>query len=605
MAALVLACLLAYTWGLDQNAWGNPFYAAAAQAGARDWEAFFFGSQDWNNAITIDKLPLSIWPAALSIRFFGLSSWSVLVPEAVMGSATVWLTYASVRRLFPAAVAFTAAVLCASAPVFFLMSRYNNPEPLMGLLIAAGLYFAVRAAEDVRWRWYLLMGASFGLAFLAKQVQGLVPVPAIGLGLLMLGPGHLRGRVARLAAATAAMIVAGGWWVAIVELIPASARPYIGGSIGNSAVELTLDYNGAARLIQLPVGQSAGLATGAAQSTSYDGGLSRLFNGNFAPEIAWLLGTGVVSVVILLVYGRLLGGRLQRAFILMSVIWFVSTWFLISFMGSMVHTYYVYSVAVPMALVVALGLRAAWLRSDLLIGRLFGTFLIAATAFMGVRIMQYSDVWGWWGPAVLIILATLASALWVTRAAQRIPAKVFWAVVVLALAAGQIGTDAFTAASSNQGTQPISGPISNDPNAMSRHLLDIRTTGQPAWAPHIAYGVAPSPELLHLFATQGSGTGRWLAATYPAQDAALTQLSTGRAVLSVGGWLGLDPAPTLEQFKAWAEDGDVEFFVDEPAIKTYGIGPQAKAISDWVSATYRGQEVDGAVVYRLDAGHRR
>lgn len=522
-----------------------------------------------------------------------------------MGSATVWLTYASVRRLFPAAVSFAAAVLCASTPVFFLMSRFNNPEPMMGLLIAAGLYFAVRALEVARWRWYVLMGTAFGLAFLAKQFQGLVPVPAIGVGLLLLGSGQLRGRLARLAAATASMIVAGGWWVAVVELIPTSARPYIGGSVGNSALELTLDYNGAARLIQLPVTPGSGLAAGAAQSTSYDGGLSRLFNGNFAPEIAWLLGTAVVSVVILLVYGRLLGGPLQRAFALMSATWFVSGWLLISFMGSMVHTYYVYSVVAPMALVVALALRAAWLRSDLLIGRLFGTFLIAATAFMGIRIMQYSDVWGWWGPAVLVALAGLASIAWVMRAAQRFPATVCWTVVILALAAGQIGTDAFTAASSNQGTQPLSGPLSNDPNAMSRHLLDIRTTGQPAWAPHIAYGVAPSPELLHIFAAQGSGTGRWLVATYPAQDAALTQLATGRAALSVGGWLGLDPAPTLEQFKAWTENGEIEFFVDEPSIKTYGIGPQTKAISDWVGATYRGQEVNGAIVYRLDAAHRR
>ena len=34
------------------------------------------------------------------------------------------------------------------------------------------------------------------------------------------------------------MIVAAGWWVALVELWPAGSRPYIGGSTNNSILEL-------------------------------------------------------------------------------------------------------------------------------------------------------------------------------------------------------------------------------------------------------------------------------------------------------------------------------------------------------------------------------
>lgn len=605
LRALLLATFIAYTWGLDQNGWGNPFYAATAQAGANDWTAFFFGSQDWNNVITVDKPPLALWPVALSIRIFGLSSWSVLVPQALMGTATVWLLYLAVRRVFPAAVAFSAAVLSCTAPVFLLMSRFNNPEPMMGLLIGLGLYCTVRAAENGRWRWYMLMGIFFGLSFLAKQFQGLVPVLAIGLTLVLFGPDSIGQRIRRLGAATVAMVVAGGWWVAIVELTPAASRPYVGGSVTNSIVELTLDYNGLARLLQFPIAENGGPATGGVDVEPYDGGISRLFNGNFAPEIGWLLATAIASVVIVTVYGRsLFQGRLERAFALVACGWFLSAWLLISFMGTMVHSYYSYSIVEPMALVISLALKAAWLRSNVLIGRLFGVFLLAATAYMTVRTMEYSDAWRWWGPIIVIALALLASGLWLLKG-PRVPSAAIWTVTLLSLAAGQLGTDAFTVMSTVQGTQPLSGPISNNPNAMSRHLQDIRTTGQPDWAPHVAFGVAPSPQMLAVFGAEGSGTGKWLAATYPAQDAALTQLATRRAILSLGGWLGLDPAPTLDQFKTWVLNGDIEFFVDHPAMHSYGLGKQAEAISEWVQRSYMGEKVNDAVIYRLDNAHEK
>lgn len=59
---------------------------------------------------------------------------------------------------------------------------------------------------------------------------------------------RLRKRLVQLGLATVALVVAGGWWVAIVELWPASSRPYIGGSQNNSFLELTFGYNGLGRI---------------------------------------------------------------------------------------------------------------------------------------------------------------------------------------------------------------------------------------------------------------------------------------------------------------------------------------------------------------------
>jgi 4-amino-4-deoxy-L-arabinose transferase-like glycosyltransferase len=137
LAVLLVGTAASFLWGLDRNGWANPFYSAAAQAGSQDWKAFFYGSLDAGNLITIDKPPLSIWIMSLSVRLFGLNSWALLVPQALMGIATTWLIYKIIRRSHPAAPALLGGLIYATTPVVVLMSRFNNPEPLMGLLTVA------------------------------------------------------------------------------------------------------------------------------------------------------------------------------------------------------------------------------------------------------------------------------------------------------------------------------------------------------------------------------------------------------------------------------------------------------------------------------------
>jgi hypothetical protein len=88
-----------YLWNLSASGYANDFYAAAVQAGTQSWKAWLFGSLDSGNAITVDKPPAALWLMTLSARIFGFSSWSLLVPQALMGVASVGLLHATVRRL--------------------------------------------------------------------------------------------------------------------------------------------------------------------------------------------------------------------------------------------------------------------------------------------------------------------------------------------------------------------------------------------------------------------------------------------------------------------------------------------------------------------------
>ena len=151
--ALLLGTALLYTVGLSESGWANQYYSAAVQAGTKSWKAFFFGSSDAANAITVDKPPASLWVMELSTRLFGVSSWSILVPQALEGVAAVGLLHASVKRWFGAGAGLLAGAILALTPVATLMFRFNNPDAVLVLLLVAGAYALTRALERASTGW--------------------------------------------------------------------------------------------------------------------------------------------------------------------------------------------------------------------------------------------------------------------------------------------------------------------------------------------------------------------------------------------------------------------------------------------------------------------
>ncbi len=198
LLALLGATAILYCWGLGASGYANSFYSAAAQAGADSWSAFFFGSSDAANSITVDKTPASLWLMALSVRMFGLSSWSVLLPQALAGVATVGVLYATVRRWFSPSAALIAGAVMALTPVATLMFRFNNPDALLVLLLTLGAYATVRAVEKASTKWLMLVGVLVGFAFLTKMLQALLVIPAFALVYLIAAPTGLGRRIRQL-----------------------------------------------------------------------------------------------------------------------------------------------------------------------------------------------------------------------------------------------------------------------------------------------------------------------------------------------------------------------------------------------------------------------
>src|SRR3954452_25326110 len=161
---LVLAAVLDL-WALDRNGWANTYYTAAVRSMSTGWHAFLYTSFDSSGVMTVDKPPLALWVQALSARVFGLSSWSMLAPQALMGVAAVALTYDLTRRFFGRAAGFTAGLVLALTPITVAISRHNNPDALLVLCCVAALWCVVRGLADGRTRWMVLAGVAIGLGF--------------------------------------------------------------------------------------------------------------------------------------------------------------------------------------------------------------------------------------------------------------------------------------------------------------------------------------------------------------------------------------------------------------------------------------------------------
>ena len=248
LLGLLAATAVLYCWGLDLNGWANSYYSAAVMAGAQDWTAFFYGSSDPANAITVDKPPMSIWVMALSVRLFGLNSWSILLPQAAMGVLTVYLLYILVRRYLGVSAALLAAAFMAVTPVSTVMFRYNNPDALLVLIMVASA-LAVATAIDRQRPWLVILaGALIGAGFLTKQLQIGLILPALVITYLAFARTTWQRRILHLVFAALAAAVVGGSWLVAVQAADPATRPFIGGSRTNSALELALGYNGLQRL---------------------------------------------------------------------------------------------------------------------------------------------------------------------------------------------------------------------------------------------------------------------------------------------------------------------------------------------------------------------
>lgn len=578
LAILLAGTAVLYLWNLSVSGWANSFYSAAAQAGAGDWTAMLFGSSDAANAITVDKTPAALWLMDISVRLFGLHPWSVLLPQALEGIAAVGILYAAVRRASGPGAALLAGAILALTPAAALIFRFNNPDALLVLLLVAGAYCVQRAIEPGSSRWWMVaVGVAAGFAFLAKMLQAFLVLPAFAAAYLICAAVPLRTRLLRLGAAVLAMVVSGGWYLLLVELWPASSRPYIGGSQHDSIVELALGYNGLGRLTGDEVGGLGNL--------NHDVGWNRLLASGMGTHIAWLLPAAVICLAAGLVLTRRAPRTdATRAALILWGGWLVVTAAVFSYANGILHPYYTVALAPAIGACVGIGVDLLWRnRSDLRCATALAGAVVV-TAVLAAVLLGREAEWLPWLRAV--VASTGIGAAVLILVAGRLPRAVAGAAAALAVVACLAGPGAYaiaTAANPHSGAIPSVGP--------GRGF-----SGGPFDAP------TPKPALTALLSANAADY-TWVAATVGSTNAAGYQLATGSPVLAVGGFNGTDPAPTLQEFQQLVADKKIHYFIHGVMMGNWrgqdSGSRDATDIASWVGSHYAAVPVAGVTIYDL------
>jgi 4-amino-4-deoxy-L-arabinose transferase-like glycosyltransferase len=621
---LLVGTAVLYLWNLTASGYGNSFYAAAEQAGTQSWKAWLFGSLDAGNVITVDKPPGALWVATAFARVFGFSSFSVVVPQALLGVAAVALLYATVKRTSGAVAGLIAGAALAVTPVAALMFRYNNPDALLALLMVAAAYCLVRALEKVGPMWLAMAGVAIGFGFLTKMMQAFLVLPALVLVYLIAAPTSLNRRLLHLVAALLAVVVSAGWYVALVELWPASSRPYIGGSTNNSLLELALGYNGLSRILG---GEGIGGGGGGANA-AFGGstGLTRMFGDSFGTEISWLLPAALIALVagLCLTHSAPRTNR-DRSGLLLWGGWLIVTAVTFSYMSGITHAYYAVALAPAIAGLIGTGIQHCWQRRAELTARLTLAAMVVATGVWNYALLTRTPTFlPWLKFAILAVgLAATACLLVERRRLDRlVPATIL--TMVLALGLGSTAYAVSTASQTHSGSIPTSGPSTSamgggrasqggtPPSGKAGGHGGTRpgrsTTGTPQnqgtgarGAP--AAGGGPGGEdqaNSALSALLSKTTSTWAAATDGSQSAAGLELASGKSVIGIGGWSGSDNAPTLAQFKQYVAEGKIAYYISGGrGGGRGGSTTSASEIQAWVTANYTATTVGNSTVYSL------
>lgn len=614
LAILVLAAGL-YSWNLS-GAGLNSYYSAAVLSGTESWKAWFFGSLDAGNFLTVDKPPFALMVMGLSCRLLGYGTWQMMLPLILAALATIWVLHSCVKRVWGHGAAAIAALVLALTPITVAINRDNNPDTLLVFLMVGGAALALRAVRDGRLPPLLGSAVCFGLAFNTKMLQGYIALPAVFVVYLYATDLGWAKRIRNLVLAAVALAVASFWWAAAVSLVPASERPYIGGSTDGTAWDLIMGYNGLGRIF----GGDGNMGGGGGGGGGFSGtaGIGRMFNDVLGGQISWLLPfAGIALVAGLVLRGRAPRTDLTRAALVLWGGWTVLHQLTFSMAEGTMHPYYTTALAPGIAALCGGGgvmlLRA--FRAD----RRWVWVLplaLGVTGVWAVVLLRRASGWNsWLWPTIAVVMALAIAGLLVFRSGRRL--RLLAVSVAAAVVAGVAGPAAYAwsvpsgSGGGMGGTNPTAGPSTG--GGMGG---PVGGGGQPPQggrggpggdtppnggdngraAPGGADGTTGTPPSGDLGGAGGFGEGgglgggfgggggmggggtgggastelvaylkkhqdgaKWLLAVSGSQSAAQLILAGGEPVISMWGWSGSDNAMTLTRLKELVKKGELHY----------------------------------------------
>ena len=605
LASLSFGAALIYLWDLA-NGQRSEYYAAIAMAMSKSFSNLFFGTLDPGGSVTLDKIPGSYWIPAIFVKIFGFSTWAVNAPNAIATVCTVIVVAITIKNLYGKTAGLIAGAIFATTPIVAAVSRSNQPQSYFLLTLAISAWAAVKALQNNSRKYLILAGVWIAVAFHTYMLEAWALWPALIIAYLFTEQKMIKKFIDLLIAGTTSLILS-LMWIIIVTLIPASHRPYIGGTYHNNPIEMVFGYNGLGRFTSSSNTLSSSSDSPIFRSFTppFGGvpGIGRLFNYNVGGQIAWLIPTTIVAFIIVIIFKQ------NRAITAFFAGWAIVFFAMFSAVGG-IHQFYVSSLALPMAALIAsaiaLARKAKSINSEI---ALLGTTALW-TFYLANNYKNYFS----WAPYVQGVAAIIGIYV-----ATHVLRHRFEVIVPLILILGITTTPAMWAIDVRNhanSINPIAGPISAEGSRSAMGLFGRgpggfnSSTGRGQQLPfnnnfsqnfpqHIPngmpngirngfqpFGQQANTELIK-YLKENRGGAKYLLATFGAQPAATFITATGEPVLPIGGFDGQDPTPTLTEFKKLIDKGELRYIqMNDGASR--GIGghentASSSEISTWVT----------------------
>ena len=597
-AALLTVVLVATglrVWKLDQNGTGNPYYGACVRSMLASGTNFFFASFDPLGVVTVDKPPVALWVQASSARLFGYGGLSVLLPQALMGVISVVLTYGLVRRAFGASSGLIAGLALAVTPICVAIDRDNLPDTALVLVLLLATWALTVASESGRFRPLAGSMALIGLAFNIKMLAAFVVLPTFALAYWLAAPEGWRTRLARLSASGLVLVAVSLSWPIAVELTPKARRPFIGGSMNNSALTLALGYNGIARIMGMggmgPGGQRPGSTIDTSKNNdSFKGddaapslppmppggppfgpggmpgfggtpGFARFANDGIAGLITWLFPLAIVGSAV--VAGRSKIARpIGREHLALGIWggWFLTHWFVFSFARGIFHEYYTTVMGPAVAAMAGIGAVGLWQASCRGGWRawLFPTAILLTIAWQASIVNHYPEWRRWLLPtlgggtlvgSIGLLASGLRGELGRSRAAGLASATVGLATLFVGPTLWSFGPVLAAGNSLLPTADPSMFGVARD-----------KPASMMGPGPGMISDPAETRKLVDFLVANRRGESI-LVAGLSSMEIAPILIETGEPAVAIGGFMGMDRSLSKEQFVKMVEEGRLRFFL--------------------------------------------
>lgn len=589
LTALVISTALMTMWKL-KDVTRSEYYAEIPMSMSKSMSNFFFGVLDPSGTVTLDKIPGSYWVPAIFVKIFGFSTWAITAPNALATVAFVVVVALTGRRIFNDTTGIIAGAVAAFTPIVIAVSRSNQPQSFFLLTLSLAGFYSVKAIQDESRKHLVIAGAYIALAFHTYMLEAWALWPALIVAWFFT-TGSFGKKVKDLFVAGVTSLALSLTWILIVWLIPASHRPYIGGTYHNNPFEMVFGYNGLGRFSQTSHALSSATDDPTFRSFTppFGGhaGWGRLFNVEVSGQIAWLIPAAAIGVAILFIL------KFKKSLSIFLGLWLI-TFFAMFSMVAGIHQFYTSSLAIPIALTLATAVSEALIQKKHIHIVVLLNVAGLSALFFGAKYSQYKSAFPFIQGA-LVVLAVLLIFIEHGRVVKYVTPIATIAALVFTPAAWSIDVR-----NHSNSINPVAGdgsaemsrgqfPRGIGPNSkrFPGGIGGVRGNFQPGQRQQFngqrppqfngglngqhpqgnfqprgnfggGFGQQDNSSTIKYLIANRKGA-RYLLVTFGAQSAASYITATGENVMPIGGFDGSDPTPTLTKFKSLVASGEIRY----------------------------------------------